>query len=98
MAFGVPQGSILGPLLFILFINDLLLCVENCSVTMYADDVIIYVSDSDAAIATQLLQEDLDRVGNWCNSNFLTINTQKSMGMFLVLKASLVMPEILSLT
>ena len=80
--FGVPQGSILGPLLFILFINDLSDCIQNCEYTMYADDVIIYTSADSHLEASRLLQEDVDRVGSWCQVNGMTINAQKSMCMF----------------
>ena len=80
--FGVPQGSILGPLLFILFINDLSECILNCHYTMYADDVVIYVSTASHEEAQRLLQEDINRVGEWCLANGMTVNTQKSMCMF----------------
>ena len=42
VCFGVPQGSILGPLLFVLYINNLTQCLENCSKNMYADDTVMY--------------------------------------------------------
>lgn len=80
--FGVPQGSILGPLLFVLFINDLPGNVKHSKYTMYADDVVLYVADKDAGVAVAKLQADLDQVNNWCNSNFMTVNSSKSMVMY----------------
>ena len=87
--FGVPQGSILGPLLFVLFINDLSECIINSQFCMYADDVIIYASHIDRVEADRMLQEDLDRVSAWCLQNFMTINTAKSMCMYFGSKTKL---------
>ena len=77
---GVPQGSILGPLLFLLFINDLPLSLKNSSVSvdLYADDTTLYYIASDKAILESYLQNALNVVRTWCLENGMIINTDKT--------------------
>ena len=72
---GVPQGSVLGPLFFILFINDIVLGV-NCYCLLYADDLKLYLAIKDESDCL-LLQADLDLINDWCTSNFLPLNAAK---------------------
>ena len=81
--FGVPQGSILGPLLFLVYINDLPSITSNCSVSLYADDTVLYCYSSNVTELENNLNEDLLRLSNWLNENKLTLNLDKTKSMII---------------
>ena len=76
--FGVPQGSVLGPIFFLLYINDITKVIKRSEICLFADDTVIYNSNKDYQIAENELQEDLNSVNTWLNNNELTINIKKS--------------------
>jgi len=62
---GVPQGSVLGPVLFILFVNDTVACSHGCvTVKMFADDTKLYTTITDKSSAA-MLQTSLDYILKW---------------------------------
>lgn len=77
---GVPQGSILGPLLFSCFINDLPSVLKHCKVHMFADDVQLYlaVEGLPVSVMSELLNSDLNRIYQWSVNNLLPINASKT--------------------
>ena len=74
---GVPQGSILGPLLFLIYVNDFYLASKFKNV-MFADDTILFISDENIGEPFQQMNNELKSVSSWFKANKLCINIDKT--------------------
>ena len=78
ICYGVPQGSILGPLLFSIFINDMILCSPENKFILFADDTNVIISDKSSNNLKYKLQSACDDIFLWSKLNKLSINIDKT--------------------
>ena len=80
--YGVPQGSTLGPLFFLIYINDLNNALRSKPI-LFADDTCLLVTEDNSQIPRNTITDELNRLSIWCSANKLTINLSKTCVLFI---------------
>lgn len=78
VSLGIPQGSNLGPLLFLIYINDLPNCLSEATPRMFADDTSISVASDSISELELILNKELEKIHGWLTANRLSLNVAKT--------------------
>ena len=78
MNFGVPQGSVLGPLLFLTYINDIHIALKYCKTRRFADDTNLLIKHKSLKQLQKHLNLDLRNLCNWLKANKISLNASKT--------------------
>ena len=79
--FGTPQGSCLGPLIFLIFCNDLQLHLDHMTCFQFADDTTLLFGHKNKYYMRYCIESDLETLQDWFNANKLTLNLKKTVYM-----------------
>ena len=75
---GIAQGTVLGPIIFIFYINDMFKCIRHAKMSLFADDCVLYLSGNNWSDIHRKIQSDFDRVVDWTYRNSLRLNYGKT--------------------
>ena len=76
--YGVPEGSILGPLLFLIYINNLHKAIRYCKVHHFADDTNLFHTNKSVKNLNKLVNHDMKQLNNWLSANKISLNVEKT--------------------
>ena len=80
---GVPQGSVLGPLLFLIFMNDITFVTQFCKIRLFADDTCLFIEVDNPDLGTQQLNTDLESINDWAKKWLVTFSPPKTEEMII---------------
>ena len=91
----MPQGSLLGPLLFNLYTNDIVYYINDLNFIIYADDTVMVAVGSDLSLIVQLMNDKLSKMSEWCRFNGLKLNSSKTKCMIFSPNLPEIVPDIM---
>jgi len=75
---GIPQGSVLGSLLFLMYVNDIHKAVPDVNIRLFADNTNMFIHDKNCKTLTQTVNENLSKLNDWLTVNKLSLNLNKT--------------------
>ena len=79
--FGVPQVTVLGPTLFLLYINDIVQYVQKCNIQLFADGTLLYYIGDEVDEIINTLNDELKTLQTWLKLNSMYVNIEKTLSL-----------------